>query len=297
MKKIVVIFCYLLSCNCVFGQVLVDTGKEWNNLLNSEEGFGVASQLIRFGSDTTVNILTYKKVLKATSDIAPNWTLYGLIRETPDKKVYYKYDATSQESLLYDFGLHVNDTVVPTSLTPDNSCTGSYLLTLPMIVVSIDSVFIGDKEQKRLHMSPVGIGYETDQWIEGVGSKAGMLHNNYDFVGGCWYKLLCYYENDTVKYPPNPDCFVISSLETAGSGETSVSIAPNPVRDISTVSFSKPVNDFMKLEIFTSSGKKIRSMDIQDNMMIYRKDFIPGLYLFKFYDTSRTFSTIKVQIL
>ncbi len=298
MKRSILITGLLMVYGLAISQVIVDSTKKWNNVLNSEWGFLIGSELIRFGSDTVVDSKTYKKVLKATSDVSPDWALYGIIRETPDKKIYYKYSTDTPESLMYDFGAQVNDTVTPTVLVPMSSGTGVYLWSYPMVVSSIDSVIVGDEMKRQLHMAPADIGYETDQWIEGMGSKAGMLHCEFGLVGGYNFRLVCYYENDSLKYlnPDYSDCFVISSVDPVSPREKRVSIIPNPVRGSSVISIPNKRNEQVNLEIYTCTGKLAGRMEARDNMIIYGKDYSPGIYLFRFSYASGVAETIKVQI-
>lgn len=149
-------------------------------------------------------------------------------------------------------------------------------------------------------MSPEGSsGLETDQWVEGMGSKSGMLHCNFGFVGGDYYSLLCFYQNDSLLYldPSYPDCFVISSVITEPAHEITVSINPNPVRDVSIVSIVNKRDKSMKLEVYTFTGEKIIMLEASDGMKIYRNDFASGIYLFKFTYDSVKITTIKILII
>ena len=62
-----------------------------------------------------------------------------------------------------------------------------------MVVDSIDSVLIGNNYRQRTNLHPLWGGHE--EWIEGIGSISGILHNSFGLIGGNYFELLCYYEN------------------------------------------------------------------------------------------------------
>lgn len=299
MKKGLLIIGLLLMHNLLISQTLVDTTKKWNTMGISEMGFEFGSELIRFGKDTTVDATIYKKVLRATNEIQPDWASYGLIRETSDKKIYYRTDTSNQEYLLYDFGLTIDDTVTPTALDSYNSGENISLRSYPLIVRSIDSILVGGTLRKQLHLGQDFMG-ETDQWVEGMGSRSGMLHCNFGFVGGDTYKLMCFYQNDSLFWlnPSYTDCFFIESIIEEISHKVTFSINPDPVTDVSIISIKNTAgNKSMKLEIFSCTGEKIQTKDVKDGMEINRNDFIPGIYLFRLTIGSDRIRTIKVSVL
>ena len=91
---------------------MVETSKRWyvtthfNNCPNYDCTF---TDLYTIGKDTIINGLIYYKVYlyQNMDSIAKDSTLYGLIRETSDKKVFLLKD--KQEQLYYNFDLKVND--------------------------------------------------------------------------------------------------------------------------------------------------------------------------------------------
>ena len=71
------------------------------------------NQSYKFQGDSITNDTTYVKLMKATSESLSNWRLYGLWRETKDKKIYVRdeNDRSSKEYLIYDFSLEKGDTL------------------------------------------------------------------------------------------------------------------------------------------------------------------------------------------
>jgi hypothetical protein len=300
MKKGIIVYMLLFTCNISFGQTLVDTTKRWNNHWGSSIfGQGSGTEFIRFGNDTTVDANIYKKVLRATHEAPSNWSSYGLIRESAEKKIYYRTDTSNQEYLLYDFSLNINDTVLAVMMGSYNSGLNLFLGSELVFVLSIDSILIGNKYQKQLHMATVCSGVERDQWVEGMGGSAGMLHNDFGYVGGDFYELVCFYQNDSLFYlnPSYAYCYVKPTSIPENCPENFISISPNPVTDISVVSIKNSSEKSLNLEIFNTSGEKIIVMDVKDDTYIDRKNFAPGIYFFKFTTNSGAIRIIKVIIL
>lgn len=299
MRKFSLLFALLLIYNFSISQTIVDSTQEWNTFLISEQGFQVGHELIRFGNDTTVNTNVYKKVLRLISEPQSSWSSYGLIRETTDKKIYYRTDTSNQEYLLYNFSLNLHDTVISTVISSYNSGAVTYLQSAPLVVQSIDSILVGTKFRKQLHMFSFYAGIETDQWVEGMGSLSGMLHSNFGFVGGDTYKLLCFLQNDSLFYlnPSYDLCYFLTSVFQEDSRRVSISINPNPVTGVSIVSIKNiNKNESTRLKIYNCTGELIQSLQVRDGMEINGKNFISGLFLFRFTDDSGTVETVNVII-
>jgi hypothetical protein len=299
MKKTWLILLVAIAPALASGQALVDTSKKWNTMVHSEMGFIVSSDLIRFGGDTTLGTILYKKVLRATDANGTGWYPYGMIRETMDQKVYYRTDTSAQEYLFYDFGAATGDTLLIGSLMSWNSGVNVYLETVPVVVLSVDSMLIGSQYRKRWNLGYEGMGWPTDAWVEGMGSMAGVLHENFGFVGGDYHELLCYYQADTLVYldPDYSDCIVISSDRTELPGGCAITVNPNPVTGISTVSVTGACSGKTYwLDVFSSRGTLVRSGPAGNGTGIRAGDFTPGLWLFRFTDEGRTVTTLRVII-
>jgi hypothetical protein len=113
----------------------------------------------------------------------------GLIRQdTLQKKVYYRYN--NRDTLLYDFTLEIGDTV--------KSFLSNGDFFQPDVVLSIDSVLIGNSYRKRWLTNQTYQIY----YIEGIGSTFGLLEPS---MGGIVCppspQLRCFSQNSTVLYP------------------------------------------------------------------------------------------------
>jgi hypothetical protein len=172
---------------------LLDTNKLWNYY---DTYFGPNphyTHLYRLTTDTTINGKKYF-IPEITLD-SINWFKenYFFREEDSTKRVYILYN--NNEGLLYDFSLNTGDSV--TILNTLNT----YIESLTLHVVSIDSIQIDGLYRKIINT-------DFSTWIEGIGDLNGLSHPG-DMSTGVLLKLVCYYENDSLKYA-NPDydsCF------------------------------------------------------------------------------------------
>lgn len=154
--------------------------------------------------DTTINDLTYQRltVRFSLSTMPSNKEYVAALRFSESKKVFIHYDDT--EYLLYDFGAQVGDTL---------EIFGGIdhykdFKTLTHVITEIDSLDDGRLQIYSNAIIQESEGYETPFerlypkiWIEGVGSKDGIVQNsatNRIGIGPC--VLLCAYHNDDCIY-------------------------------------------------------------------------------------------------
>ena len=154
--------------------------------------------------DTTINDLTYQRLTRrfSLSTMPSNKEYIAALRFAENKKVFVHYDNT--EYLLYDFGAQVGDTL---------EIFGGIdyykdFKTLTHVITEIDSLDDGRLQIYSNAIIQESEGYETPFerlypkiWIEGVGSKDGIVQNsatNRIGIGPC--VLLCAYHNDDCIY-------------------------------------------------------------------------------------------------
>ncbi len=91
------------------------------------------------------------------------------------------------EGLIYDFNLEIGDSV----LVNNPRAVGEVWLHL----LEIDTITVADDLRERWRM--VSSEYqESDYWLRGIGSIAGVLNSSMSIYGGLcgFYALLCQYE-------------------------------------------------------------------------------------------------------
>ena len=148
--------------------------------------------------DTIINEMEYKKLTTHYSMASPLSREYvAALRFSENKKVFIHYDDT--EYLLYDFGAQVGDTL---------EIFGGIdyykdFKTLPHVITEIDTLDDG-KLQMQLMVNLQDEWHERSipiTWIEGVGSKDGVVQNVATLrIGLGGIELLCAYHNDECIY-------------------------------------------------------------------------------------------------
>jgi hypothetical protein len=258
MKKLLLLFFLLFSFN-VSGQTLVDTGKVWieEECLN----FGPCSNYIHyFQGDTVIGSYQYKKL--------HNWMYPAYAREDSTKKVYFYFN--NNEYLYYDFSLDSGDV-----FTSDvGGCFIYYS------VYDTDTVYLLNGEpRKRFFMN-------FDTWIDGIGSINGLMS---EFTLHCMSDvfpvLLCFYENDTLKYHNAgfDSCAFFGVHVQENIMEYGIKIYPNPSTLQVTISFSKYVSG--DLQIFDLTGRVVHQQTLLNQQStINIQQFSKGLYFVKVSD-------------
>ncbi len=130
------------------------------------------------------------------------------------RKVYLRTDLITTDSLLYDFGLQVGDTL-----------KGYFGATaaLPLAVISIDSALVNGTYHKRLNFDTSAVCLRSAM-IEGVGSTNGLLACDHGYFQlGRW--LQCLTTGGVVQFfaPCGPD--------TAGCAALPLGVGPAMARD------------------------------------------------------------------
>ncbi|MDY0076556.1 MAG: T9SS type A sorting domain-containing protein [Bacteroidales bacterium] len=190
---------FVLVSLLAFGQnpyQIADSTKKWSTVKHAMLPMGIiacdGTKTTKFQEEVIINNTTYFRVFEAQDSLQQNWSHIGYLTEdTLSKKVYYAGWNAEAIGLIYDFGLSVGDSVVV-----DNYYAGYE--NLLMVCEGIDSVNINGMYKKAFFLRAPYYG-TYDSWIEGVGSRFGILYSGYNAPGG-GTDLLCCSKNDTVIY-------------------------------------------------------------------------------------------------
>ncbi len=277
MRNLTLLLAIFLISNSLIGQTLVDSTKRWSTIIQGPPYPPVPTiytETIKIGQDTVIDLISYKKVLRSTDEFLTNWDVYCFIRETVEKEIYFRSDTSLQEYLLYDFGSEVGDTITVTGI--ESFMTNWSFVSNTMSVDSIDTVYFAEEYRKRINLN-------GRQWIEGIGCLTGILHNQFNVVGGDLFELICYSENDTLKYQNSTysSCYYSSTgiIEIAESEK--IIVFPNPVTDKAILRIVDSNNEKKLIEIYDSKGVKIVSENIDREFEINREDYRAGFYLYR----------------
>ena len=159
--------------------------------------------------DTTINDLTYQRLTGrfSLSTMPSNKEYVAALRFAENKKVFVHYDNT--EYLLYDFGAQVGDTL---EIFGGIDHYKDFKI-LPHVITGIDTLADGRLQIYSNAIIQESEGYETPFeriypkiWIEGVGSKNGIVQNSAtNRIGSGASVLLCaYYDDDCIYTTDNP---------------------------------------------------------------------------------------------
>lgn len=295
-----ILFAILLSYSVYCQQTkteylqIVDNTKKWVNVQHIW-GSVTYSGAIIFSSDSIIEDVEYVKVFHSVDQAQELYELIGFVRETPDKKVFFRQHSEAQEYLMYDLGANVNDTIVVAELSISEDFVGVfYDENHPVIVTFIDTVYFAEQNRKRLH-----IHNGADFWIEGIGSMKGMFKNEFLFVGSN-NKLLCYYEEDIVLYHDSEfnSCIISTEIQTANDNyETDVIIYPNPLSGSFTIKTLPTQLQNIQVSIYDITGKLMKTKFlISSETVIETREWSAGIYNCVFFVNGQFSHSKKIVI-
>lgn len=185
----------------------------------------VEDMVLQLDGDTTVGTTIYHRVLKTgmattyyvqggdTTYQGPIHTYMDPIRE--EGPYFFAYDRQAgQEYLLYDFSAQVGDTLQSGYCDMDT-------------VVSIDTVYLGDRPRKRFHLTPGPHG-EICTLIEGIGPTFGLYWQPCNVVPDPLIYLQCFSQDgDYMSFDSTYDCSGLVMADEVITAED-WSVRPNP---------------------------------------------------------------------
>ncbi len=268
---IMITFCNLCAQNNY--NKLISTNKVWNNIGTNPPW--EYTRFYKFSSDTSViNAKTYYWLKKSNDSI--NWQNDVLMREDTVNKKVYVYDNYRGEGLIYDFGVNEGDTV---SLFNSVMCYD----TCKILITDIDSVLIGNQYRKKFNFDILinqACFQLSNLFIEGIGYEYGIYNIGGSSIGGFMPRLVCYYENDTLKYtnPYYGSCFTTTvGVENTDEQEsiTFENLSNNALKIIAK-------EDIKEIAIFDITGQKLYYNNFSTNELILNLNNYPaGLYFIK----------------
>jgi Secretion system C-terminal sorting domain len=299
MKTSTLSIMFLFSIVFGFSQSLVTSNKSWSNLKSSYYNpNNLSTENLKFTNDTIINDLVYKKVECSIDENQQFWSVFGFIREDSNKRVFYKLNASEPEYLFYSFNIQLFDII--TAYTINTFENNFFIQPQTYLVISIDSVLIGETFRKRINLgAPEDPTYSFEQWIDSTGNIGGLLHNNNLMVGRDGYSLLCFFENGIVKYHnPNFDsCYIVTGLDNKYFADMTVRISPNPMIERSTLVVENSKKGAkMQIDFYDLMGRKVYSKIFLNELQITRNEFQPGIYFYKIFERIGYILTGKIIV-
>jgi hypothetical protein len=272
--KFILVIIALTSVWSLSGQSLnlLNSNKLWSNLRSwrpSYPNYLKETNFIKFSGDTTIESMTYKKVIQSYDSLKIKWNLIGFVREEPLSGLYFR-NLDEQEGLLYKYNLQLNDT-----FTIVNTYLPLEVQSIKVFVKDIDSVAINGTYKRRYMVRTM---FNTDTLIEDLGSTQGIMFPCAPLV--LYYTLLCYYENDVLVYKnSNFERCYYNTLPTNISQVESrrFKIYPNPSRQEITILFADDKHRIFS--IYDGLGCQLNVINF--NGTEYKLDiskYPPGIY-------------------
>lgn len=292
MKKYSILILSIIQIVSVSGQSIVDTNKQWSNLHFHYYNFSFTTEFIRFTIDTVIGSDTSKRVEISTDPTQSVWSFYGYARETTNKKIYYRINASQPEKLLYDMNVQVGDSLQVYSLFNYQTATFDSMM---YYVTAKDSLLIGNNYQTQYHLSlKESYGFaEVEQWVDSLGSlNEGMLHNNPLKFGGDSYSLLCYFENSLLLWHQQgySSCYIVTGIENSKKSSNIFSFNPNPLIDVSKLNVERQFSNLsLEIEFYDSSGRLFSRSVFKNELTISKRQFNQGLYYYIIFNAGQMF--------
>jgi hypothetical protein len=299
--KTIIIFSILLLPSILLGQVINhfdNSDSRWNvaktyPAANQQNPNFVATTTTVYGfqGDTIINSEQWFKLYSTTDSLFQSNLFYrGLLREE-NNKVFY-LDTLNQLDTLYDFSLNVGDTVLFDlyGMSPEW-----------LHVINVDSIQINGQYYKRLKFEEPSISafdWLDEEWIEGIGSKHGLLFPAFpvkfsEEIPDSMLLTCTYSDNQQIwQHPSYLNCYVNIVLSVNDIEYSYFNIYPNPFSNHVIIENNK--NREYVLTILNNSGQIIRHEQIESNTQtIDLSELKAGLYLLRVND-GELIKTMKI---
>jgi hypothetical protein len=272
-------------------QTLVKENKMWSNTwIGTDFGwpYGVQyeSYYIKFQGDTLINNVTYKNILRSDDENHINWYKYGAIREDSTQKVYtYNTYGHVGEILLYNFGVKIGDTI---KANPWET----------LYVTNIENIKLENFSDSIRKI--VFDNYYT--WLEGIGSvtnDGGGILIGLPEIGmlGKYPDIVCYFENDTLKYSNTKfeSCFpnhIVHGIKENINELPVIKYSDNQI----IVSYNNFISPGSRLKIFSITGITLSNtlLNSSGETVISADIFPPGCYIYSIMLENHLFNGIFV---
>lgn len=234
--------------------------------------------------DTIINQLCYTKLYNGI--VGSGYRFYdGAYRiDYESERVYYVDPMYGTESLLYDFNLVPGDTI---------SIINGGIEACKMICLDTASMIINGVPHYSLFMYAFSDFDECYTiWVKGIGSLSMPLETDI-FCGHSFetaFDLTCfYYKGEEIyKWEGNP-YFEGCIGNNVGINEDvldfSYNIFPNPITDVSKILCISCFPSLYDYSIYSMNGMELKSQSqvALDEIIIYRSNFLSGMYLMRVY--------------
>lgn len=269
---------------------LVKDNTEWNIMWYnaSQSPFDRITESLQLEGDTLLDDMLYKKVMRKLSSETQYWhgtteyySLYGLIREEPSGKVFYRPISQDTTYLLYDFGMNVNDTALMRYRQSPYSINN--------VIIRIDSIttqYIAGMNRRLYYVSSKNYnGFPSEwrwlnTWIEGIGAFEGLLYSCHctECGGVPINKLLCYHEDNELLYMnPEYDTCLVDTNSTSITENTPPTIYFDPYSQNLHIPEASPI--IVSIVLYDLFGHEVFHKTLYGANIVDLSQLSAGVYL------------------
>jgi hypothetical protein len=202
------------------------------------------------------------------------------------RKVFWLPPGAVDEELLYDFSLHVCDTMAGFSRLGCSQPASEITL--------MDSVLIGSTYRRQWHC---GAFPSTNVLIEGIGFISGVLEGcATGMPDGPFNVLDCFQQDGVSLYPDGPtNCDLQNSTAEPSSSSVSLTAYPDPFTERTTVNAGRHLAN-ATLAVYNSLGQEVCRMERVHGatFVLQRNDLPAGGYLIALWESGRFLGTAKL---
>jgi len=268
---------------------LIEINKTWNIARCSSAAPVCTTLFYEFGNLVEIDGINYYEVLVSELSSPDNWSVAGYIREVETGKVFYRHDQSSEEKILYDFSLNTGDTVKLESIEYGQCCSST------TTVDSVKNLNYNGINRKTLYVSSTNLSGDENSgktysiWIEGIGSKLGLLQpTECLYVGGFFY-LLCCFVNEVLIYknPVASSCIITSIKDNELQKRIKIDA------DNTNIIITNNSTSSIYVSFFSTDGKLQKSLSVPSSSfeIISKNKLLTGVCIIKVYNSYNFFCT------
>lgn len=242
--------------------------------------------------DTLINTDVFKKVFKKgiysqldASCMPYNHTPYvetlpSFFLRSLGKQVFLILPGETDDTLLFDFDLEVNDTLPLTYNNEDPSLT----------VTAIDSTLTPNGYLKSFQLSN---GYYL---YEGIGSSGGLVEGIFPYFLSGIHQLLCYSLNDTAYVLSSGGSCTVSLSIQEFKNEFISTVYPNPFTENTIIRLNQELSN-ATLVVLDLTGAMVKSISFSGTEVKLERDGLSsGVYSYQVRSGSEKFSAGKIVL-
>lgn len=277
MKKLYLLLFLALLANSAYARKIgfTDAANRWTITEPGAIGYVISGW--NNEKDSSINGLTYTR------------NPWGWFREdAATRKIYYLKDPSATETVFYDFGMSIGDSIVHTTA----SARDTFVLT------HIDSILINGSQHLVQYFSPLNaanVKMIQNVVVEGIGRLANTPFLEFPHVDA-YIPLTCFSANGQEVVVPNPEGgnFIDNRTCTLGipdkrKNKVAVTIAPHPANSATIITLPQIITGHIR--ITNTLGQTVMQQEVPTTNKV-TVGTLPASGIYMYHITSRDGSNI-----